>query len=130
MQLEDLDDLDESDFEEGDYRLADDSSFKRNRDRYPVIPIPVLLNTSHELPQAATFRLRSPASLLALFAGARVLTLDSEQSIWDRMPYSAAAAAIHARRPATEEDTVESLVGGAKPDRIVNGLHWNMRQHK
>jgi len=124
VQLEDLDDLD---FEEADPQLPQAPKFHA---RFPAIPIPILLNTPHELPQAATFRLRSPASLLALFAGSRVLTLDSDQTIWDRMPYSAAAAAIHGRRPATEEDSVENLVGGANPERKVNGIHWNLRQQK
>ena len=127
VQLEDLDDLD---LKDNDLKLADFNAELESSQRLPVIPIPILLNTPHDLPQTATFRLRSPASILALFAGSRVLSLDSNQSIWDRMPYSAAAAAIHAHRPATEEDAVESIVGGTKVDRKVNGLHWNMRQQK
>jgi hypothetical protein len=95
----------------------------------PQIPIPILLDTPYALPHAATFRLRSPASLLALVAGSRVLELDSGQTIWDRMPYSAAAAAIHSRRPVTDEDAVEALVSGDKPGGSANGLHWSMR-HK
>lgn len=95
----------------------------------PQIPIPILLDTPHALPHAATFHLRSPASLLALVAGSRVLELDSGQTIWDRMPYSAAAAAIHGRHPVTDEDAVEAVVSGDRPRGNVNGLHWSMR-HK
>lgn len=90
------------------------------------IPIPVILDTSHDLPQPATFRLRSPASLLALVSGQRVVTLDSNQTLWDRMPYSAAAAAIHARQP-TEEDVVERMISDT-PEKRPNGLQWAMRQ--
>jgi hypothetical protein len=131
VQLDDLED--EFEDQGGEEELLVDrappepeAAITRSRQVFVPIPIPLVLDTPHDLPQAATFRLRSPASLLALTGGKRILTLDAEQTIWDRMPYSAAAAAIHARHP-TEEETVEQMVGGEQPDRKPNGIQWAMR---
>lgn len=139
VQLDDLDHLDdaEDDVNDDSYEFEEGCSIDYEVPTRPFprlvlpstglrIPIPVILDTPHDLPQPATFRLRSPASLLALTGGKRDFTLDSEQTIWDRMPYSAAAAAIHARQP-TEEDAVERLVSDT-PEKRPNGLQWSMRQ--
>ena len=82
-----------------------------------ALPIQLLLDTQSDIPEASTFRLTSPPSLLSLVGGGRVLSLHSNQSFWDRMPYSASAAIVHAHTP-TEEDTIEAYVGSSK----MNGL--------
>jgi hypothetical protein len=85
------------------------------------IRIPLLLNTHHPLPHAATLRLDAPSGILAALGGNRVLSLDA-QTVWDRMPYSAVTAVV-ATRDALEEDAVEMIIGGKRPERRANGIH-------
>lgn len=85
------------------------------------IRIPLLLNTHHPLPHAATLRLDAPSGILAALGGNRVLSLDA-QTVWDRMPYSAVTAVV-ATRDALEEDAVEMIIGGKRPERRPNGIH-------
>ncbi|WWD16341.1 hypothetical protein CI109_100767 [Kwoniella shandongensis] len=92
-------------------------------------PISLVLDTSHHLPHAAGFRLTEPTSLLATLGGNRVLALDACASVWDRMPISASTPTV-ATPNAVEEDHVESLVGGQKPQPDMHGLHWAMRRQK
>ena len=95
----------------------------------PILPIPILLNTSHFLPHASTFRLGAPTSVLSSLAGNRVLLLDTAQTVWDRMPYSAATAAMMNDGP-TEEESVESMLGGKEVEEKTNGKPWRLRDHK
>ncbi|KAK8861742.1 hypothetical protein IAR55_002565 [Kwoniella newhampshirensis] len=94
-----------------------------------AVPIPLLLDTAHQLPHAAGFRLTEPSSLLATLGGNRVLAFDAFASVWDRMPISASTPTV-ATPNAVEEDHVESLVGGQKPQPNMHGLHWAMRRQK
>ncbi|WWC58324.1 uncharacterized protein I303_100864 [Kwoniella dejecticola CBS 10117] len=93
------------------------------------VPIPLFLDTQHHLPHASGLRLASPSSLLATLGGNRVLALDPSSSVWDRMPYSASTPLVSTPN-AMEEDSVESLVGGEKPQPSMNGIHWAMRKQK
>ncbi|KAK6905419.1 hypothetical protein I203_106248 [Kwoniella mangroviensis CBS 8507] len=93
------------------------------------VPIPLLLDTRHHLPHASGLRLESPSSLLATLGGNRVLALDPSSSVWDRMPYSASTATVSTPN-AMEEDSVESLVGGQRPQPSMHGMHWAMRKQK
>lgn len=99
----------------------------------PAIPIPILLNTHHTLPHASTLRLTTSQSILGALGGNRVLKLDSFQTVWDRMPYSAATATHVVRTPTgMEEDKVEAMLGGLeeKVDMKRNGIHWSLRNSK
>jgi len=95
----------------------------------PPLPIQFLLNTTHHLPHASTFRLTAGTGILAALGGNRILQLDTLQSIWDRMPYSAATSTM-ATPDAAEEDQIEVLVGGERPESSARGLHWALRNHK
>ncbi|WWC66741.1 uncharacterized protein I206_100646 [Kwoniella pini CBS 10737] len=93
------------------------------------VPIPLFLDTQHHLPHASGLRLATPSSLLATLGGNRVLALDPLSSVWDRMPYSASTAVVTTPN-AMEEDSVESIVGGERPQPSMHGLHWAMRKQK
>ena len=93
----------------------------------PPLPISLLLNTSHHLPYASTLRLTSATGILATLGGNRILQLDSLQTLWDRMPYSATtASSVIVTADASEEDQIEALVGGDRPEPGV----WSLRNHK
>ena len=95
------------------------------------IPIPILLDTSHDLPHASTFRLASPNSLLSSLGGNRVLLLGASQTVWDRMPYSAASAAAGLGRGDEDEESVETMIGGERDDDAkISGLQWGLRSRK
>ena len=96
------------------------------------IPIPILLNTTNHIPHASTFRLASPSSLLSSLGGSRIFLLDASQTVWDRMPYSAAAtaAATSLSKEVNEEDSIEAMLGGEKDDGRLNGLQWGPRSRK
>ena len=96
------------------------------------IPIPILLNTTNHIPHASTFRLASPSSLLSSLGGSRIFLLDASQTVWDRMPYSAAAtaAATSLSKEVNEENSVEAMLGGDKEDGRLNGLQWGPRSRK
>ena len=97
----------------------------------PPLPIPLLLNTAHHLPFASSFRLTSPTNILATLGGNRVLELDVSQSLWDRMPYSAAnAAAMVTTADANDEEQIETLLFADKPEARIRGFHWALRNHK
>ncbi|WWC85995.1 uncharacterized protein L201_000866 [Kwoniella dendrophila CBS 6074] len=93
------------------------------------IPIPLFLDTQHHLPHASGLRLVYPDTILAILGGDRILELDSSASVWDRMPYSASTS-IRPTINAMEEDSVESLVGGDKPQPSMQGMQWAMRKQK
>ncbi|WRT63903.1 uncharacterized protein IL334_000829 [Kwoniella shivajii] len=93
------------------------------------VPIPLFLDTQHHLPHASGLRLSTPTSLLATLGGNRVLELDPLASVWDRMPYSASTAIITTSN-AIEEDCVEKMIGGEKPQPAMHGIHWAMRKQK
>ena len=95
------------------------------------IPIPILLDTSHDLPHASTFRLVSPNSLLSSLGGKRILLLGASQTVWDRMPYSAASAAAVLGQADEEEESVETMIGGEREDDAkISGLQWGVRSKK
>ncbi|WVW82020.1 hypothetical protein I302_104025 [Kwoniella bestiolae CBS 10118] len=94
-----------------------------------AVPIALSLDTQHHLPHASSLRLETPNSLLATLGGNRVLALDPLASVWDRMPYSASTPIVSTPN-VMEEDSVESLVGGQKPQPSMHGLHWAMRKQK
>ncbi len=96
---------------------------------FPPIPIELVLDTPHHLPHATAFRLTSPTGILAALGGNRVLALDSSRSLWDRMPYNAAATVV-ATPDASEEDQIEAMLGGERPEMKMNGIHWALRSHK
>ncbi|ORX35338.1 hypothetical protein BD324DRAFT_91720 [Kockovaella imperatae] len=101
-----------------------------SRSSFGPLPIPLLLNTDHDLPYASTFRLVSPNSLLSSLGGNRILLLDASQSVWDRMPYSAASASASAQGLADhDEETVENLIGGEREEND-SGLHLSLRSKK
>ncbi|OCF45150.1 hypothetical protein I317_00952 [Kwoniella heveanensis CBS 569] len=96
-----------------------------------AVPIPLLLDTEHHLPHAAGLRLVLPDSLLELLAGVRKLDCPAPTDLWERMPYSPATATTIARTAnAMEEDHVESLIGGQRPEAFMQGLQKAMRRQK
>lgn len=109
--------------------LKDPPSVEKPAPELPPLPIALLLNTNLHLPHASSFRLTSPSGILAALGGNRVLSLDLSQSLWDRMPYSAVNAVMPTPNDA-EEDQIEALLGGAKEELSLNGLHWALRNHK
>ncbi|WVQ93722.1 hypothetical protein IAU59_000799 [Kwoniella sp. CBS 9459] len=96
-----------------------------------AVPIPLLLDTEHHLPHAASFRLAPPDTLLDLLGGVRKLALPPAIQFWDRMPYSPATADSIARTPnSMEEDHVDSLIGGQRPETFIHGLQKALRRQK
>ena len=118
--------------EEGESTLSSSVSSPTLNLTCGSIPIPILLNTSNHIPHASTFRLATPSSLLSSLGGSRIFLLDASQTVWDRMPFSAAAtaAATSLSKDTNEEDSVESLLGGEKDDGRLNGLQWGPRSKK
>lgn len=63
------------------------------------LPICLDLDTPHSLPHAGALKLASGPGILAALGGNRVLQL-SAGSVWERMPYAAAATQIEAQAEA------------------------------
>lgn len=83
----------------------------------PAIPISLLLNTPHNLPHAAPFKLTQPAGILSVLGGNRVLQVDGASKIMDRMPYSAASTSgLLLTQDQGEEASVEALLSDSRPN--------------
>lgn len=86
-------------------------TYQPNR-KTPAIPISLLLNTSHTLPQAP-FKLLQPSGILSALGGNRILHVEGAGRILDRMPYSPASTnGVILTKDQAEEDNVEGMLGG------------------